>query len=106
MTQYMQEKIEKIEQPTTAWILLALVFVSVSAYAYFVNGTIGNIISAREMQTSVTELSSAVGGLEGELLAAKTVIDMEYARILGFQESLAGPVYVAKRPSAELSFNK
>ena len=106
MTQYMQEKIEKIERPTTAWVLFALAFVFVSAYAYFVNGAIGNIISAGEMQTNITELSSAVCISEGELLAAETAINMEYARARGFQESPTGAVYVAKRHSASLSLNK
>lgn len=106
MTQYVQAKIETMEQPMTAWLLLSLVFLFICTYAYFVNGAITYIIATKDRQGEFAQLASAVGNLEGQYLSAKNEINIEYGYSRGFTESLAGPIYIVKQPSVSLSFNK
>lgn len=106
MTQYVQAKIEKMEQPVAAWILISIMFVLVCAYAYFVNGAIANIVAAKDMQDEFVQLAGSVGNLERQFLTTKTGINMEYAYSRGLRESPAGPIYITKQPYLSLSFNR
>ncbi|MEK7607856.1 MAG: hypothetical protein AAB484_02980 [Patescibacteria group bacterium] len=106
MTQYVQAKIETMEQPMTAWIFLSIAFLFISAYVYFVNGAITYIVATKNMHAEIAQLASSVGNLEGQFLSTKTEINIEYARSIGFIESLVEPTYIAKRPSISLSFNR
>ena len=106
MTQYVQTKIETMEQPLTTWLLLSLVFLLVCAYAYFVNGTITHIVAAKEIQEETTELFSRVGSLENQFLTAKTEINIEYAYSRGLRDDLVLPTYIAKQPAVSLSWNR
>ncbi len=106
MTQYVQEKIEKVEQPMTTWALLVMAVVLAYAYAYFINSAIANVVFAKETETSIAEFSSSISSMEGELFSAKAGINIEYARTMGFAEPAAGPVYILRQPSVSLSFNR
>lgn len=106
MTQYVKTKIETIEQPVTAWVFLGMLAFLACAYLYFVNGAVSYIVSAKDTQEMISQLSSSVGSLENEYLAAKSGIDMEYANSIGFSEARMNIAYVAKKPLISLSFNK
>lgn len=106
MTQYVQAKIEKMEQPVTAWLLLSMAFVLICAYIYFVNGAITHIVAAKDMQGEFVQLAGSVGNLEKQFLTTKTEINIEYAYSRGFRESPVGPTYITKQPYLSLSFNR
>jgi len=106
MTQYVEAKIENIERPITAWILLSVAFMLICAYAYFVNGAISNIVASKDMQSNVAELASKIGSLESEFLAAKSLVNAEYVESMGFEKSNVDTIYIAKKSVAALSFNK
>ena len=106
MTQYVQAKIETYERPVTAWAVLAVAVALVCAYAYFVNGAIASIVSAKAMQEEKSSLASAVGELEGRYLAAKSAVDLDYLIAMGFKQSPEETVYIAKKPTGDLSFNR
>lgn len=106
MTQYVEAKIENLERPMTAWILLSVAFLFVCAYAYFVNGTISNIVASNEMRSDIVELTSKIGNLESEFLLAKAGIDIAYVESMGFSKSKIDTIYISKKSVAALSFNK
>jgi hypothetical protein len=106
MTQYVQEKVATIERPVTAWTLIAIIFGLVCVYAYFVNGAIMNAVLAKEMRAEVSSLTSSVGTLEAQYLAAKSSVNLETALASGYGESQSDTIYIAKRGAAPLSFNR
>jgi hypothetical protein len=105
MTQYVKEKVAKIEQPVTAWILIGVIGALACAYAFFVSMAIANAVSAKEVSAKTAVLTTTVGDLEAEYLAAKSSVDLAYARTLGFEESKSGTIYIAKK-GPSLSINK
>ncbi len=105
MTQYVAERVERLESPITAWILIVMIFALTCMYAYFVNGAVANIVEAKDMRAQISNITSSVGSLEAEYLAMKSDINLEYAHSLGYAES-AGTVYVAKSGPSSLSFNR
>jgi hypothetical protein len=106
MTQYVQEKVIKMENPVTAWALFSLIVGLVFVYAYFVNGTIQNIVEAKDMRVKISALTSSIGNLEASYLEKKGEITLEYAHSKGFVESSSSALYIAKKSEASLSFNR
>lgn len=106
MTQYVKENVARIERPVTAWTLLAIIFGLICVYAYFVNGAIVNAVLAKETRAEVSSLTSAIGALEAEYLAAKSSVSLESALASGFSESDSDTIYIAKRGALPLSFNR
>ncbi|HVU06889.1 MAG TPA: hypothetical protein VHE10_03845 [Candidatus Paceibacterota bacterium] len=106
MTQYVQEKVERLEHPLTAWALLGVIVALVLAYACFINMTIANIVATKATQTKITALTSSVSSLESAYLAAKSAITMDDALAQGFKPSSFDPVYISKANAGSLSFNR
>ncbi|MBI5134131.1 MAG: hypothetical protein HZA81_01980 [Candidatus Taylorbacteria bacterium] len=105
MTQYVQERVEKMERPVIAWSLLGAIFALLLCYAYFINGAVSNMVAAKALRGDILALTSKAGSIEAEYMAKKSSIDLAYAHSLGYKES-SDAVYVAKRPTAPLSFNR
>lgn len=97
MTQYVKEKVEKIERPITAWILISCISVLAFMYVFFVAGAIMNAVAAKNTSSEVASVSAAVSDLESKYLAAKSSIDLEYAKSMGFFESKSDTIYIAKK---------
>ncbi|MFA6158144.1 MAG: hypothetical protein WC763_00750 [Candidatus Paceibacterota bacterium] len=95
-----------MERPVTAWVLAGMIAALVFSYAYYVNAAIVNIVATKDMQVQISDLTSQVGNLETQYLAAKSALTIEDAHSLGFAESLTDIAYVSKRPSDALSFNR
>lgn len=107
MTKYVQEKVERLEHPITAWALFALACVLVGVYAYFVAGAIGNAVEARDMRAIASQIASSVSVLESKYIAVKSSIDLEQARSLGFAEPVSDAIYISRSASvAALSLNR
>lgn len=106
MTQYVKAKVENLEKPVTAWVLLGVISVLVCVYVYFVSGAVVNAITAKDMQSQIAVLTSSVGNLESEYLAAKSSLNLTAALASGFIESKTTPLYIAKKSAVSLSFNR
>ncbi len=106
MTQYVQEKVAYMERPITSWALVGMIVALVFSYAYFVNAAIVNIVATKNMQVEISNLTSEVGNLEAQYLAAKSALSIDEAHVLGFVESHSDASYIAKRPVGALSFNR
>jgi hypothetical protein len=106
MTQYVNEKVEKIERPAFMWFLFGVIGVLGSFYAFFVAGAIANVIEAKDITSNVALVTSTIGELESKYLFAKSSIDLEYAKSEGFSASQSGTIYIAKQGSAAISFNR
>ncbi|HVT74998.1 MAG TPA: hypothetical protein VHD69_01085 [Candidatus Paceibacterota bacterium] len=106
MTQYVQEKVERLEHPVTAWALLGIIIALVLTYACFINMTIANIVATRATQATIAALTSSVSGLESTYLAAKATVTMDEALAQGFKASSGDPVYISKADGGSLSFNR
>jgi hypothetical protein len=106
MTQYVQEKVARLENPVTAWMLLSVIVALLFAYAYFVNGTIQNIVEAKDMKAKISSLTSSVSNLESEYLAERSTMSLSYAKSLGYSESSVNPIYIQKKGQSSISFNR
>ncbi len=106
MTQYVQEKVEKLERPVTAWVLLGAIIALVFVYASFINATIMNIVATKGMQASATALTASVSGLESRYLAAESAFTMDDALAMGFTASSGDIVYISKANASALTFNR
>jgi hypothetical protein len=106
MTQYVQQKVAYMERPVTAWALTGMIALVVFSYAYLVNAAIVNIVATKNMQVEISNLTSEVGNLESEYLAAKSALTLDDALALGFAPAGSDVAYVAKTPSSALSLNR
>lgn len=106
MTQYVKEKVEKIERPITAWALLIVIGILGCAYGFFVAGAIANALAAKDMTAQASSLTASLGELESKYLSAKSSIDLSYAKSNGFLESAAGTIYISKAKTPSLSLNR
>lgn len=106
MTQYVQAKVEKLEQPVTARLLSGLIILSIFLYACFINSTIANIVSSKNMQLKISQLTSSVSGLESQYLVAKSNITSDYALAMGFTQPKSETIYISRVSVGALSFNR
>jgi uncharacterized membrane-anchored protein YitT (DUF2179 family) len=106
MTQYVQEKVAKMENPVVAWVLVSLILMLACVYAYFVNGTIQNIVEAKGLRTKISAVTSLNGSREAEYLAAKSSVDLTYAQTLGMISGEESTVYITKKSDSSISFNR
>ncbi len=87
MTEYVRERIEKIETPMITWALLGVFGCLLVSYAYFINATIANAISRTHLEKEVSMITSSLGEKEAEYLGLKKNISLAYAQSLGFVEA-------------------
>ncbi len=106
MTQYVTERVERLENPVTAWALLGMIVASILAYGIFINGIIANTVAAKESQAKANALTSSVSSLESAYLAAKADITLDSALAQGFSPASSDVAYVSKASAASLSFNR
>ncbi len=106
MTQYVQEKVAKMENPVVAWVLVSLILMLSCVYAYFVNGTIQNIVEAKDLRAKISAVTSSNGSLEAQYLAEKSSVDLAYAHSLGMVAGEGATVYIAKKSDTSISFNR
>jgi len=106
MTQYVQEKVERLENPITAWILLGVITVMVCAYGLFINATISNIVATKDLQSKVATLTMSVSDLESEYLAVKSSVTADYALAQGLVTPKSEAIYISRASSGSLSFNR
>ena len=78
----------------------------VFAYAGFINATINDIVSTKDMQSKVVSLTSSVSDMESKYMAAKSAITMDDALAMGFSQSSSDAVYIQKAVVGSLSFNR
>ena len=106
MTQYVNEKVERLEQPVTAWVLLGVIAMLIFAYAGFINATIAKIVAAKDMQSQVVSITSSVSDLESKYLAAKSAVTVGDALAMGFIQPTSDTTYISKVSVNSLSFNR
>ncbi|HEY0908434.1 MAG TPA: hypothetical protein VGE35_03755 [Candidatus Paceibacterota bacterium] len=106
MTQFATAKVQAIEKPITSWVLLAIIGLLVSAYIALVAGAVSNAIAAKGMQSQISALTSSIGSLETQYVAAKSAITLDSALAQGYSEPAEAIVYIAKSSAASLSLNR
>lgn len=106
MTQFVTAKVETLEKPITAWALLGIIGVLLSVYVYFVSGAVANVISVKDVQSRIAALSSSIGNLEANYLAAKSSLSLDMALSAGYSEPKEVALYVSKKTAVALSFNR
>jgi fucose 4-O-acetylase-like acetyltransferase len=106
MTQYVQERIVKMETPYMAWMLVVMIFAFVLCYAFFVNAAIANIVATKDMQAEVSAITSSVATLEATYLAAQSSLVPESSVIAEVSPASSDTLYIAKAPAESLSFNR
>lgn len=106
MTQYVQEKVERLENPVTAWVLLSLITVMIFVYAAFINATISNIVATKDLQSKVAVLTTSVSDLESQYLSLKSTVTSDYALSQGFSQPQSDTVYISRATVGSLSFNR
>ena len=74
----------KIAFSRPTYIVSGLIVALVMLYAYFVIGTIVEIVLRQEFELSIKEKNSTVASLEAAYLKAQEGVTLEYAAQLGF----------------------
>jgi hypothetical protein len=82
--------------------LIAIIFILLGFYGYFISKSIVNVIVREEINNDVVVVSSAISELEFEYIAHKNIINKEYAKAAGFKD-LAEKKFVARKTFARLS---
>jgi hypothetical protein len=83
--------------------LIAIVFILLSFYGYFISKSIFNVIVREEINNDVIAVSSAISELEFEYISHKNAINKEYAISAGFTK-LASKKFITRKSFAKLSF--
>ncbi len=82
--------------------LIAIVFILLGFYGYFISKSIVNVIVREEVNNDIVAVSSAISELEFEYIAHKNTINKEYAKAAGFT-NIASKKFVARKSFAKLS---
>ena len=81
-------------------ILIALLFILICTYLYFVTASVLNVIARKEALTQGTKLGTAIGAYEREYFAISQTVKPEAGEALGlFSVSNSDTAYV-RRPGA------
>ena len=81
--------------------LIAIVFILLGFYGYFISKSIVNVIVREEINNDVVAVSSNISELEFEYIAHKNTINKEFAKSAGFKD-LAEKNFVARKSFAKL----
>jgi len=98
----MKARILKIEKWSRKISFLAICGIAVCAglYFYFLSDSVFNAGSRREKADEANFLEASVAILESDYLAKLSLINLEYAKSLGFIDSADNTTYVALDHSA------
>lgn len=83
------------------YTLLTTLLVVGATYGYLLNQTVVQIVEHKAIAAKVAHLSTQVGELEHQYLAAQDSITLEHAKTLGFRE-ITDPTYIARGRSDNL----
>lgn len=67
------------------WAQVALIVALISAYMYFVNKTVWNVVARQQVESSIVALNSKLSDMEFKYITAKSNITLQMAHQLGFQ---------------------
>lgn len=87
---------------TPTYIVSGCIVALVLLYAYFVIGTIVEIVLRQEFELSIKEKNSTVASLEAAYLKAQEGVTLEYAADLGFRPILKEE-YLTKQTFSRIS---
>lgn len=98
----MKARVLKIEYWSQRVLFLTMfgVVACVGLYVYFVTDSVFNAASRRENVEEITFLEATVATLESDYLAKLSLINLEYAKSLGFVDSANSATYAALDHSA------
>lgn len=82
------------------WVALAGVVVCASLYVYFLSDSVFNTTQRREKFEEIAFLEATVAVLESEYLTKLSLINLEYAKSLGFVDSVGSTTYATLDLSA------
>lgn len=83
--------------------LIAMIFILLGFYGYFISKSIINVIVREEINNDIVRIGSAISELEFEYIAHKNTINKEFAISAGFK-NIASKKFVARKSFAKLSF--
>lgn len=98
----MKLAIPQLSYRKPAYVAGALIVAMVLLYAYFVIGTIVEIVLRQELELSIKEKNSTVASLEAAYLKAQEGVTLEYAAELGFKP-IAKEEYLTKQAFSRLT---
>lgn len=82
--------------------LIAMIFMLMGFYGYFISKSIVNVIVREEFNNEIVRVNSAISELEFKYIAHKSTINREYAKVVGFTD-LTEKKFVARKSFAKLS---
>lgn len=82
--------------------LIAIIFILLGFYGYFISKSIVNVIVREEINNDIVAVSSAISELEFQYIAHKNTINKEFAKASGFQ-NIIEKTFVARKSFAKLS---
>ncbi|MEK7590015.1 MAG: hypothetical protein AAB475_02055 [Patescibacteria group bacterium] len=82
--------------------LIAMIFILLGFYGYFISKSIVNVIVREEISNDSIAISSAISELEFEYINHKNIINKEFANKVGFK-NLTEKKFVARKSFAKNS---
>ena len=90
---------------TFFFVTLAILIAIFASYIYLVNKTIMNVVAREKTETTLSSLSTTIGGLEYKYITLKNGVTLELAHAKGFVD-FSPTTYLARENSASaLSYN-
>ncbi len=88
------------------FVLSGIIVMLMISYAYFVNETVLNIVARKNIDSSMTALSSEVSEYEFEYMEYKNTITLDFANTYGFNES-SRTTFISRAPqTTQLTFSE
>jgi hypothetical protein len=87
-------KLDSLEKRAFSILSVSIVVVLV-LYGYFVNETVFNIVSRKNLESEIATLNSDIGALELKYISSKNNVTLEYAYAKGFKD-VTSTTYVAR----------
>lgn len=99
----MVEKILELNnEKTIFWSLLAVLFLCLGFYMYFINVTVHNVVLRQDLEAEASQLTLAIGNQEFEYITKRNNVTLQLAYSLGFEDSSA-KTFITKKPNSQVS---
>ncbi|MSU45402.1 MAG: hypothetical protein EXS47_02115 [Candidatus Zambryskibacteria bacterium] len=94
--------LELNKEKTTFWSLLAVLFLCLGFYMYFINATVHNVVSRQDLEAEASALTLTIGNQEFEYITKRNGVTLALAYSLGFKDSDA-KTFISKKSSSQVS---
>lgn len=94
--------LELNREKTIFWSLLAVLFLCVGFYIYFINATVHNVVLRQDLESEASQLTLEIGNQEFEYITKRNGVTLAVAYSMGFKDS-AAKTFISKKANSQVS---